>query len=328
MLSVPGFIDLQINGYLDVDFSSTDLTKEDFIDVSQKLLANGCAAFLPTVITSSKKAYEYSLNLISDIMEQPEFKGRILGIHTEGPFISPCRGYIGAHNPDWVAEPDIEYFKRMQDWAKGTIKILTIAAEQPGAAKLTEYASSHGVTVSLGHQNAKSEDIKACVDAGAKLLTHLGNGIANEINRHNNPIWAGLSEDRLAAMLITDGQHLPPELLKLFIRCKGLDNIIITSDAAALAGMPPGTYYSMGNHAVLENSGRLHNPDKSCLIGSSWTIIECVNFLVEQELMTPDEIIQTAFYNPLKAIGVDPSDIAGDAEYIYDENIKNFVRKI
>jgi N-acetylglucosamine-6-phosphate deacetylase len=328
MLSVPGFIDLQFNGYLEIDFSSPNLTKDDFIRVNRKLLKSGCAACLPTVITSSEDAYQHTFKLISKVMELPEFKGRLLGIHAEGPFISPTPGYVGAHNPDWVRKPDIDAFKRMQEWANGTIKILTIAAEMPGAVELTEYATSQGVVVSMGHHNATAEDIKACADAGAKLLTHLGNGIANELNRHRNPIWAGLAEDQVSAMIITDGHHLPPELIKLFIRCKGLDSIIVTSDASALAGMPPGEYYSMGNHVVLEESGLLHNPEKQCLVGSSSTIIECVNYLATQKLLMPEEIIQAAYYNPLKIIGIDPAEIVTGEEYVYDEITNKFVKKM
>ena len=94
-----------------------------------------------------------------------------------------------------------------------------------------------------------------------------GTEVANEVNRHKNPVWAGLSEDRATAMIITDGHHLPPELIKLFIRCKSLDKIIVTSDASSLAGMPPGEYFSMDNYVVIEESGLLHNPKKKCLVG-------------------------------------------------------------
>jgi N-acetylglucosamine-6-phosphate deacetylase len=327
MLSVPGFVDLQFNGYLEVDFSSPDLTESDFIRVNRELFKNGCAAYLPTIITSSMDAYKHTLTLISRVMEMPEFKGRILGIHAEGPFLSPVSGYVGAHNPEWIANPDIDKFKLMQEWANGAIKVLTIAAEMPGAVELTKYASSHGVVVSLGHHNATFEDIKACVDAGAKLLTHLGNGVANEVNRHKNPVWAGLSEDRATAMIITDGHHLPPELIKLFIRCKSLDKIIVTSDASSLAGMPPGEYFSMDNYVVIEESGLLHNPKKKCLVGSSSTIIECVNFLATQKILTPEEIIQVAFHNPLKMLGISPEEIVTGEEYVFDDASSRFVKK-
>ncbi|MDD5699174.1 MAG: amidohydrolase family protein [Victivallaceae bacterium] len=325
MFKVPGFIDLQVNGFLGVDFSRGNLSESDFIRVSLELLKHGTAAFLATVITSSEENYRRILPLIAKAMKTPELRGRVLGIHAEGPFLNNRPGAVGAHNPAWVKAPSIEFFKRMQDWADGQIKILTIAAENDGAAELTKYAVSRGVAVSLGHQLASYEDLVKSAAAGATLLTHLGNGMPNEVNRHHNPLWSGLACDALTAMIITDGHHLPPPVIKTVIRAKGLNNIIITSDASPLAGMPPGVYETLGNRAVLETDGLLHNPEKKCLVGSSATMLQCVNYLASLGLLTPEELIRVAFTNPLKAIGINPDFIPTGVNCAWNEAEKQFI---
>lgn len=324
MNKVPGFIDVQVNGFLGVDFSAPNLTEEDFIRVSKELLNRGTAAFLPTIITNSEETYERNLPIIAKAMKAPEFAGRILGIHAEGPFLSDKPGAVGAHNPDWVKAPSIDFFKKMQEWAEGEIKLLTIAAENDGAPELTKYAVNQGTAVSLGHHLAGYDDLKKCADAGATLLTHLGNGIPNEIPRHNNAIWSAMACDGLTAMIITDGHHLPPTVIKSIIRAKGIDNTLITSDAASLAGLPPGEYETLGNRAVLEENGLLHNPDKKCMVGSSATILQCANYLASLGFLSIEEVIQLAFYNPLKAINVDPAIIPCKDEYVWDENEGKF----
>ena len=325
MFKVPGFVDLQVNGFLGVDFSEDNLTEAEFVRVSKELLNRGTAAFLPTVVTNSEENYRRNFPIIAKAMKAPELQGRVLGIHAEGPFLSDKPGAVGAHNPGWVKAPSIEFFKKMQEWADGQIRILTVAAENDGAAELTEYAVSQGVTVSLGHHLATYDDLSKCRDAGAALLTHLGNGIPNEINRHHNAIWSGMACDGLTAMIITDGHHLPPTVIKSIIRAKGIDNTIITSDASPIAGMPPGVYNTLGNRAVLEENGLLHNPDKKCLVGSSATVLQCVNYLASLDFLSPEEIIRVALTNPLKAINVNPDSIKTDAEYVWDETQKQFI---
>ena len=157
-------------------------------------------------------------------------------MHLEGPFISKNPGTRGAHKPNWIIPPDLAVFDRYMELAKGKIKMLTMAAELPGADRLCKHATNHGVIVSLGHQDATAEDLQRLVDAGARSLTHLGNGIPMEVPRHNNPVIAGMANDNLTAMIITDGHHLPVHLIKTIIRVKGVDRIVVVSDSSPIAG--------------------------------------------------------------------------------------------
>ncbi|NQT19133.1 MAG: amidohydrolase family protein, partial [Planctomycetes bacterium] len=309
MKGIPGFVDLQVNGFLGVDFSAPDLTEPDFIRACRELLGRGTAAFLPTVITSPMEAYEHNLPMMADVLDRPEFAGRLPGLHLEGPFVSPEPGAVGAHNPEWAQPPSAKLFDQLCELAGGKIKLLTLAADVPGAAELTRHAVGRGVRVSLGHHLATQEDLERLAQAGATALTHLGNALPNMIHRHINPIWAGLAADDLAAMLIADGHHLPPALLKTAIRTKGVDKIIVVSDASPLAGMPPGRYTTMANDVVLEESGLLHNPAKGCMVGSSATMRQCMDYLASLNILPQDDLRRVGFYNPLRLIGADPSSI-------------------
>ena len=323
-MKIPGFVDLQVNGLLEVDFSAADLTEEKFIFACEKLLAMGTAAFLPTVITSPPEVYEKNIPLIVKTMRRQEFAGRILGIHLEGPFISSEPGAVGAHNPRYVKKPDVEFLKHLQALAEGNIRILTIAAETEGAETLTQAAVGKGITVSLGHQMAQGKELSALAAAGAKTLTHLGNGMPNMIHRHNNTVWSALAEDRLSAMIITDGHHLPPALIKTIIKVKGVHNVVITSDASSLAGCPPGRYNAMGNTVVIEESGLLHNPEKGCMVGSSATILKCANYVASLNIVKPEDIIQMAFYNPLRLISIPPDFLKSKSNVEYDALTSEF----
>jgi N-acetylglucosamine-6-phosphate deacetylase len=306
-MKIPALVDLQVNGFKGVDFSSSELTEDSFTHACRELLNTGTTAFLPTMITSPTDIYQRNLPIMTKVMQQDEFKHRLLGFHIEGPFINPADGARGAHNPDWIHPCNIDLLKEIIQLAHNKVRLITIAADSEGAAELTEFAVSRGITVSLGHHMANEKDLQKLVKAGAKALTHLGNGIPLVLPRHDNPLWAGLANDSLTAMIVTDGHHLPPSVIKTIIRTKTPARCIVVSDASPLAGMPPGKYTTLGNEVVLEENGRLYNPKAGHLVGSSATMAQCIEYLASLNLLTLDELIDMAFYNPLKLIGIDPA---------------------
>jgi N-acetylglucosamine-6-phosphate deacetylase len=320
MKKIPGFVDIQINGFLGVDFSESSLSEDDFIFSCRKIIERGTAAFLPTVITSSAAVYEKNLPKMAKIMDMPEFKGHIPGFHLEGPFISPEPGAVGAHNPEYVRKPDIDFLSKLIEWSNGKIKILTVAAEAEGVEELIKFASEKGITVSVGHQLAGVEDLQKAVKCGAKAVTHLGNGMPNMIHRHKNTLWATLAEDNLSALLITDGHHLPPELIKVALRAKGIERAIVISDASPIAGNPPGKYNVLGNNAVLEENGFLHNPEKGCMVGSSACVLDCMNYLASLKLLDFEALMDVGFKNPLKLIGVNEDSVEPCENVFYNES--------
>ncbi|MCX5644683.1 MAG: amidohydrolase family protein [Phycisphaerae bacterium] len=315
---LPGLIDLQVNGYHGVDFSDANLSEEDVARACRELLDAGTTAFLPTLITSSTEVYERNLPLIAGVMGGEEFRGRVLGIHLEGPFLSPKDGARGAHSAQWVRKPDVGYLQDLIGLANGAVRLVTIAADQDGAAELSRYASSHGVAVSLGHHMADEQDLQRLVKVGAKALTHLGNGVPALLPRHQNPVWAGLANDDLSATIIADGHHLPPSILKTILRTKGPGRCIVISDASPLAGLPPGEYWSMGAQVRLQEDGKLFNPATGYMAGSSATILACANHVVGLGLAGLNELGQMFFYNPLRLIGVSPKQIRAEKRILFD----------
>jgi len=323
-LPIPGFIDLQVNGYLGIDFSSPDLTEETFAHACECLFKAGTAAFLPTVITSPLEVYERNMPILASVMARDEFRDRLPGIHLEGPFISPEPGAVGAHHPEWVREPDVATFEQINTWAKHTIRLLTLAAERDGAQELARYAAGQGIVVSSGHSLATATDLDCLAQVGATALTHLGNGLPHLLHKFNNPLWAGLADERYTAMMIGDGHHIPDGVLKAMIHSKGISRTIIVSDAAPVAGLPPGRYTTLGNEVVLEESGLLHNPQKGFLVGSSATMLVCMNHLASLKIFSLDEILNLGFNNPLHLIGIPTSSIPTGKALQYDPATHSF----
>ncbi|MHC4748032.1 MAG: N-acetylglucosamine-6-phosphate deacetylase [Planctomycetota bacterium] len=307
-----GLVDLQVNGYLGVDFSSPELTEEDFASACRSMLAVGTSVFLPTMITSPLEVYERNLPLMAKVMEREEFRGRLAGFHIEGPFISAEAGARGAHNPELIVPCDTGLLDKMIELSGDKIRLMTIGADVAGAYEFTRYAVERGVTISLGHHTAGEAELRRLAEAGAKSLTHLGNGVAVTVDRHDNPILAGLGNDDLWAMIVTDGHHLPVSLIKTIIRTKGWRRCVLVSDASPLAGMRPGHYTTLGNEVILEPGGRLYNPKGGHLVGSSATLRECRNYLAGLGVASEEEIVAMSFYNPLKLVGIDPAEIVKD----------------
>jgi len=326
-IKIRGLVDLQVNGYKGVHFSDINLTRDDFIMACRGVFEAGTTAFLPTMITSPKEVYAHNLPIIAAVLQEAEFHGRLLGFHIEGPFISAQEGARGAHDAQWISKPDVDYLKQLIDLADGQVRLLTIAADPDGAEKLARYAVSRGIAVSLGHQMASEADLARLAQAGAVSLTHLGNGVPAMLPRHENPIWAGLGNDDLIAIIITDGHHLPVSILKTIIRTKGPERCVVVSDASSPAGLPAGKYEALGHQVVLEEDGMLHDLTTGYLGGSSASILQCMNHLASLDLVSQDKLLAMGFDNPLALIGLGPDDVAQARDIWFDEEHKIFYLK-
>ena len=285
------WIDLQVNGYAGVDFNAPGLTVEAVKAVTERLAADGTAGYLPTLVTGDPEVLIGTMRTVVEARRKYAVCERnILGFFLEGPFISDRPGAVGTHPVEWVRAPDLALFERFQDAAEGLIRMVNVAAEIPGMPDFVRRVAATGVTVSLGHQLAKSpKDIEACIAAGAKAFTHLGNGIPNEVTRHDNIVCTALVEDRASVMFIPDGHHLPDTMLKLYTRAVPLKRLVAVSDAQYPAGIPPGEYEVCGAHARLEPNGLLWNPARNCLVGATTPIAKCMEILRERIGLTPDE---------------------------------------
>ena len=286
-----GWVDLQVNGYAGVDFNAPGLTVEAVKAVTERLEADGTSGYLPTLVTGDPEMLLGTIRTVVAARKKHAVCARnILGLFLEGPFISDRPGAVGTHPVEWVRPPDLALFGRFQDAAEGLVRLVNVAAEVPGMPAFVRELSAQGVVVSLGHQLATSSaDLEPCLAAGAKAFTHLGNGIPNEVNRHDNIVFTALVEDRASVMFIADGHHLPDTMLKLYTRAVPLKRLIAVSDAQYPAGLPPGEYEVCGAHARLEANGLLWNPARNCLVGATTPIAGCMKILSERIGLTPDE---------------------------------------
>jgi N-acetylglucosamine-6-phosphate deacetylase len=303
---IPGFIDLQVNGAAGVDFGSGDLTESDVDKVASLLYRRGIAGFCPTVTTTSLELYERCLPVLAR-WHGGGATARSLGVHIEGPFINPADGPRGIHDRAFVRPPSIEAYEQLRELCADRVAILTLAPEVPGALELIEHVTHSSQTVvSIGHTDAGARAIHEAIDAGARSATHLGNGISSTIDRHQNPLWPMLADERLTAMCVTDGFHQPEEMLRVLLKVKAPDRFIVTSDLMPLAGLPPGDYEVCGRGVVLERDGWLHCKDSTQLAGSGRNMLECMNYLAGLGLLTASELETVGFVNPLALLGIDP----------------------
>jgi N-acetylglucosamine-6-phosphate deacetylase len=307
-----GFVDLQVNGYLGVDFSSPRLQPEDVARVTAELLSRGTLGYCATIITSPLEVYRRNLPILARAMEQPAVKGRLLGIHVEGPYISPVDGARGAHPAGCTRRPDSSEFDRMQEWANGRISIVTLAPELEGAIGfIAHIRQDPRVSVWLGHHLAPRQVIRDAVAAGATASTHLGNGCPNLIHRHDNVIQHQMAEPRLMAGLITDSHHLPEDFIRIAVACKGAGRIFVVSDSAPIAGLAPGVYDSLGGHVRMDDRGRIENVEEAHFAGSGLNMAECMRHLDSLGVLTPDQLWEVGLENPLRMIGAEPPDTSG-----------------
>ena len=265
----PGLIDNQINGYKGVDFSDISLTTEKMRKAVEAINSDGVTTFMPTVITNSHENLLIIFRNLAEAMKDDEVRGSVAGFHLEGPYISPVEGFYGCHPAEFIRKPSWKEFCEYQQAANGNIRQVTLAPEADGSMEFIRLCALNNIIVSIGHTNASAEQIKTAVDSGARLSTHLGNGCANMIDRHRNPLWPQLANDLLIPSLIADGHHLLPEEVRVFCRVKGVHNVILTSDVTHLIGMTPGKYIFLGSEVVLTDEGLIKNPVLNCLAGAS-----------------------------------------------------------
>ena len=299
----PGLIDNQVNGFAGVDFSGDDLSEEDVLKATTSLWRMGVTTYLPTLVTNSSQNLIRNFCILANAFLNEEVVLSVPGFHLEGPWLSKLDGFRGCHSEEHLALPNMADLISFQKAAGGKIVQLTLAPELPGADELIDYCSLHGIIPSIGHSNADSHQIREACDRGAKLSTHLGNGCANLIHRHLNPIWPQLAEDRLIPTVIADGHHLLPEELKVFWKVKGSERLILTSDITFLAGMPAGRYSFAGAAVVLTENGMLKSADQDCLAGASLPLLKGVENMVRFTGCSLGEAINMASVNVATVFG-------------------------
>lgn len=317
----PGLVDLQVNGYAGHDVNADDVTVDTLEALTRALWKRGVTTYLPTVITASEEKILHVLSVIATARRgDPLLAHSIAGVHVEGPSLAVEDGPRGAHDRDQLRDPDIAELDRWQRAADGAVRLVTLAPERPGAAQYIAAASARGVRVSLGHCAPTPEEVRTAVDAGATLSTHLGNGTASMLPRHPNHLWTQLAEDRLTTMLIADGHHLPAETLTVMIRAKGPERCALTSDSAALAGMPPGRYETpVGGDVEVAPDGRLCLAGTGYLAGSGSDLRTCLDWARSALPIEPVHLLGMASRIPASVLGLADRTAEGGDSVLLEE---------
>ncbi|MDD2431673.1 MAG: amidohydrolase family protein [Firmicutes bacterium] len=296
---LPGLYDIQINGYVGVDFNSETLSSLDMEKAVKALAKQGVTSFMPTIITNSKEAIEKRLRFLLGFKKQNQWGSFISGFHLEGPFISLEDGPRGAHPKEFVTKPDWSLIEDLQEACERNIKIITLSPEWPGTLDVIEKCVKAGIKVAIGHTAANTQEIIEAAQSGATLSTHLGNGAHPVLPRHPNYIWDQLANDNLWVTLIADGFHLPKSVISVFLKVKK-DKAILVSDAVSFAGCAPGIYESLiGGQVELTKEGRLQMvSDPRLLAGSASSLLQTIEFMVKSGLATFEEAWEMASIRP------------------------------
>ncbi len=295
-----GYVDLQVNGYADVDFNADELSGERVLAVCQRLREEGVAGILATVITADSDAMCRRLTNIARVRDYaPEIASMIVGIHIEGPFLNEQPGYIGAHPAACAKLADVDFMKRLLDAAGGLTKIVTLAPERDMNSHVTKYLAEQSIRVSAGHCNPSLDELRSAIDAGLSLFTHLGNGCPGILPRHDNVIQRALNQsDRLMFGFIADGVHVPFVALRNYLKCCGLDRAFIVTDAICGAGQGPGEYTIGDQRVVVDENLATWSADRSHLMGSAGTMRRSEENLRRDLRLTEQQIRQLLVDNP------------------------------
>ena len=304
MTVVPGFVDIHIHGAGGHDVMSS--TEEALTAVAKTVARHGTTSLVATTVTAPPDETRRCLEDIARYIASPVNTeapslpaAEIIGIHLEGPFISAvCRG---VHPPGAIAKPSITLLDRYLEAANGTVRILTLAPEIPGALELVERAYARGIVVALGHTDATYEQAHTAIFRGARHAVHVFNAMRPFSHRETGVLGAVLTDDRVTAEIIADGVHVDDPALRLLLAAKGPDLVILVSDGTAATGMRDGSY-RLGTFDVTVSGGVCRNREGK-LAGSTLTLDRALQRMVR--LGVPlIEAVRMATFNPARRVGM------------------------
>ncbi|HLW82710.1 MAG TPA: N-acetylglucosamine-6-phosphate deacetylase [Candidatus Acidoferrales bacterium] len=300
---VPGFVDVHIHGAGGHDFMSS--SDQAMSTVASTVVRRGTTSAIATTVTAPPDETRRCLEGISRFIasganRSPNAAAEIIGIHMEGPFISSVRR--GVHPPGAIAKPSVTLLDRYLEAAAGTVKILTLAPELPGALDLVERAYAKGLVVALGHTDATYEQAHTAIFRGARHAVHVFNAMRPFSHRETGVLGAVLTDSSVTAEIIADGVHVDDPAIRLLLAAKGTDLVLLVSDGTAATGMPDGSY-RLGTFDVTVTDGVCRNREGK-LAGSTLTLDRAVQHMVR--LGVPlIEAIRMATYNPARRVGME-----------------------
>ena len=301
-----GEFDLQVNGYAGVDFNDPEARPGDFERACEQLAADGVDGILATIITAVPDRMERLVAGIVAAREESPLCARVIaGIHLEGPFLNPAPGFVGAHPADHVLPADLAVMDRFLEAGQGSIRLVTLAPESDPDQALTRHLVASGVVVAAGHCDPTRAELRAAINAGLTLFTHLGNGCPTALDRHDNIIQRVLSmADRLHVSFIPDGHHVPWFALGNYLDRVGLERVLFTTDAMAGAAAGPGPH-RLGNLVVeVGGDGCPRLPGTDLLAGSTATMRKIRRDCARELGLSNADLDRLCSLNPRRALGL------------------------
>lgn len=279
----PSWVDLQVNGYAGVDFNADELTVEEVLATCHRLENDSVRGILATIITAPLDQMVKRISRLARwIDEVPEVANKLLGIHVEGPFISPIGGYVGAHPVAAVLSASLDAAGQLLEAGRGHVRLVTLAPESDPGFQVIRMLAAQGILVAAGHSDASRDQLRGAIDAGLRLYTHLGNGCPGMLHRHDNIIQRVLSlAESLAISFIADGHHIPPFALKNYLSLVPDENIVIVSDAISAAGLGPGEFQLGDQTVYVDQAGAAWSADRTHFAGSAATLPKMQSVLSE-----------------------------------------------
>lgn len=294
-LVVPGFVDIHNHGGGGASFTSG--TAEDVLKGVRTHREHGTTTLVVSTVTESMDFLVRRAGMLSELVEQ----GDIAGIHYEGPFISPCRK--GAHDESLLRDPDPADVRTLIDAARGTAKMVTLAAELPGGIDSVRLLAERGVIAAIGHTDATYEQTVEAIDAGATVATHLFNAMPPLAHRAPGPIPALLEDERVTIELVNDGTHLHPSVLELAFGSAGADRVAFITDAMDAAGFGDGMY-ELGPLRVEVREGVARLADTGTIAGSTLTLDTAFKRAVTVDRLSLPDAVRAISTTPARLIGL------------------------
>lgn len=297
---IPGLVDVHFHGCVGEDFS--DATPEGLQAMADYELSEGVTYICPAGMTLPEEQLSPICKNAAAHREKQSSGAELVGVHLEGPFLSSAKK--GAQNSDFLHDPDIPMLRRLQSDAKGLVKLVTVAPEQPGAMEFIRTATAEGIHVSIGHTIADYDTASAAFEAGADHATHLYNGMPPLHHREPGVIGAARDDEKVMPEIICDGIHVHGSVIRATFAMFGAERMILISDSLRATGMPDGEY-PFGGQMIEVHGNRatlLGHPET--LAGSVTSLMGCMRQAVKFGIPLADAV-RAASYNPAKSIGME-----------------------
>lgn len=295
---VPGFLDIHTHGAVGVDVNAA--TADDLEKIGTFFAGNGTTAWLASVLTDTVEQTEWCIRQYLDYRDSRRGGAQLLGIHLEGPFLSPA--YKGAMPEALLQKGNAELAARYQKLAEGGIRYMTVSPEVEGVIEMIPALKELGITVAIGHSGADYDTAMRAIAQGAAASTHTGNAM-RLLNQHEPAIWGAALESDICCEMICDGRHLHPGTVRLYVKTKGTDRVVAVSDSIMAAGLPDGNYrLGVNDIVVKDGDARLATADVRA--GSTLTQDVALKNLLAFTGRPLEEVLPILTENPARLIGV------------------------